>query len=204
METLIDNKIKLDLVVLLKTIELSVDLGDIFRNDGEFKTPYNILYTMAKENCLPDDVKDRLTELYNEIILNYSEYRKLYYKVLNAEGLSTDTPTTSVKPVTLEPVILEPVIEETITTEPKKIRKLPKHYGKQQILKDIEKSGEKTELDRAMLALNDLRNLFSRLKNKGIRDKKIGTTNLSINECREIVAAVRLFKNKLSPILNKK
>jgi hypothetical protein len=201
METLIDNKIKLDLVVLLKTIELSVDLDDIFRNDGEFKTPYNILYTMAKENCLPDDVKDRLTELYNEIILNYSEYRKLYYKVLNTEGLSTETPTI----ITSElPVIEVPVTEETITTEPQKIRKLPKHYGKQQILKDIEKSGEKTELDRAMLALNDLRNLFSRLKNRGIKDKKTGSTNLSINECREIVASIRLLKNKLSPILNKK
>jgi hypothetical protein len=96
---------------------------------------------MAKENCLPDDIKDRLTELYNEIILNYSEYRKLYYKVLNTEGLSTETPTI----ITSElPVIEVPVTEETITTEPQKIRKLPKHYGKQQILKDIEKSGEKT------------------------------------------------------------
>jgi hypothetical protein len=55
-----------------------------------------------------------------------------------------------------------------------------------------------------MLALNDLRNLFSRLKNRGIKDKKTGSTNLSINECREIVASIRLLKNKLSPILNKK
>jgi hypothetical protein len=196
MEILIESKIKLDLVVLLKTIELSVDLDDIFRDGGEFKTPYNLLYTMAKENCLPDDIKDRLTELYNEIILNYSEYRKLYYKVLNTEGLSTETPTIITSEL--------PVTEETITTEPQKIRKLPKHYGKQQILKDIEKSGEKTELDRAMLALNDLRNLFSRLKNRGIKDKKTGSTNLSINECREIVASIRLLKNKLSPILNKK
>ncbi len=53
METLIDNKIKLDVVLLLKTIELSVDLDDIFRNDGEFKTPYNILqYDTIKDNII--------------------------------------------------------------------------------------------------------------------------------------------------------
>jgi len=82
--------------------------------------------------------------------------------------------------------------------------KLPKHYGKQQILKDIEENGSKTELDRAMLALNDLRNIYAKLKARGIKDKKLGTKNLNRDACRDIIATVRIVENKLSNILNKK
>ena len=84
-----------------------------------------------------------------------------------------------------------------------KEHKLPKHYGKKRILEDIKKSSKKSELDRAMLALNDMRNIYAKLKARGIKDKLKGTHNLTKNDCRDIIATVRIMQNKVSHILNK-
>jgi hypothetical protein len=81
--------------------------------------------------------------------------------------------------------------------------KLPKHYGKQRILDDINKSNGKSELDRAMLALNDMRNIYARLKRRCIKDKLKGEHDLTKNDLRDIIATVRIMKNKLVNILNK-
>jgi len=81
--------------------------------------------------------------------------------------------------------------------------KLPKHYGKKRILQDIQANNNKTELDRAMLALNDMRNLYSKLKGRCIKDKINGTRKLTRNDCRDIVATVRIVENKLAKILEK-
>jgi hypothetical protein len=85
----------------------------------------------------------------------------------------------------------------------KKEKKLPKHYGKKRILEDIKNSNSKSELDRAMLALNDMRNIYAKLKARGIKDKMNGTHNLTKNDCRDIIATVRIMKNKVAHILNK-
>lgn len=86
---------------------------------------------------------------------------------------------------------------------PKK-RKLPKHYGKEQILKDVESNNQITELDRAMLSLNTLRNIYSKLKNRCIKDKIENTTTLTVSDCRNIIAVVRTLENKVQDILKKK
>lgn len=93
---------------------------------------------------------------------------------------------------------------EKLSSEPEKKRKVPKHYGKNRILSDIESNETKTELDRAMLALNDLRNVYSKLKNRGIKDKTLGTKILTRDDCRNIIATVRIVENKLADILKKK
>ena len=60
-----------------------------------------------------------------------------------------------------------------------------------------------TELDRAMIALNGYRNVYSKLKNRCISDKLKGTSKLTDADCRDIVAVLRLMENKLANILKK-
>lgn len=78
---------------------------------------------------------------------------------------------------------------------------LPKHYGKKRVLQDIQASENKTELDRAMLALNNMKNLYAKLKRRAISDKLRGTKNLTIADCRTIIAMVRTMENKAEEIL---
>jgi len=83
--------------------------------------------------------------------------------------------------------------------------KLPKHYGKTQIEADIKKQGKPaTEKQKAMLALNEMRNMYSKLKNRGISDMVAGTDKLSDEDARTIVAVVNTMKKKLNPILKNK
>lgn len=93
---------------------------------------------------------------------------------------------------------------EKLSTSKNDDDKQIKHYGKQRILADIEANETKTELDRAMLALNDLRNVYSRIKSRGIKDKTMGTKILNRDDCRNIIATVRIVENRLSDILKKK
>ena len=85
-----------------------------------------------------------------------------------------------------------------------KKNRLPKYYGKKRILEDIENGRSTTELDRAMLALNSLRNITAKLRARGIKDKLKNTSILSESDCRDIVAVVRIVENKVHNILNKK
>lgn len=89
-------------------------------------------------------------------------------------------------------------------SEKTKKNKLPKHYGKKRILEDIKNNNSTTELDRAMLALNTLRNITAKLRARGIKDKMKGANVLTDSDCRDIVAVVRIVENKVSNILNKK
>jgi hypothetical protein len=79
-----------------------------------------------------------------------------------------------------------------------------KYYGKQRILQDIETTGEKTELDKAMIALNEFKNIYAKLRRRGIKDKIHGTKVLTVQDCRTITAMVRMMKNNFEPILKKK
>ncbi len=85
-----------------------------------------------------------------------------------------------------------------------KTPKLPKHYGKRRVMEDIEASDTKTELDRTLLALNDLRNIYAKLKARAIKDKLTGTKILTQADCRDIRASVRIIENRVKDILAKK
>lgn len=87
----------------------------------------------------------------------------------------------------------------------KKERKLPRRYGKVQLMEDIKKNGgKKTDLQRAMLSINELRNIYVNLLARCIKDY-IGEAGLmSASECRDIVATVETVKKKLKPVLSKK
>lgn len=82
-------------------------------------------------------------------------------------------------------------------------RKFPKYYGKKRILEDIRAKKTKTELDGAMLALNEMENIYTKLINRAIKDKINGQAILTTNDCRTIIAVVRTLENKVKSILKK-
>lgn len=168
-----------DLSKTLTVIQNNSLLDEIFR-DGDTNLSYPLLHTMAKQNTLGPDLTERVQQIFEKIIVSK---QKLYQEYLS---LSTDS---------------TPAITQTVKTNGKPSR----YYGKTKVLKDAELNGGKlTELDKAMLAINTLRNLTSKLRNRGKKDKLNGTNILSDTDCRDIVAAVRIIENKVANILKKK
>jgi len=92
----------------------------------------------------------------------------------------------------------------SIVTDAPQDKKLPKWYGKQRILADITSNNETTELDRAMLALNKMKNIYSRLNARVIKDKFREQRILTRADYREIIAVTRTLENKMADILKKK
>jgi hypothetical protein len=183
METVQTNDVVFDIFKTLYVIENIKDIDDIFKDT--INLPYNVLNTMAKQGTISKEHQETIREFFDSIISKNEEPLNLY---LNLDNINVDEQSADV-----------------VEIPNKSNRKLPKHYGKKQIEKDIQANGgNKTELDRAMLALNELRNTYSVLKNRGISDKMLNTTKLNDEDCRNIVAAVRTLNNKIDYILNKK
>jgi hypothetical protein len=177
METVQTDVLEFDIFKTLHVIEHNKDIDEIFRSSVNLS--YNVLNTLAKQNSLTQEHQDVIKEVFDAIISKNEEPLNEYLKLGGVE-------------------IPQP------TSQKEKKKKLPKHYGKKQIEEDIKSNGGlKTELDRAMLALNDLRNIYTCLKNRGISDKILGTTKLTDEDCRNIVASIRTLNNKIDYILNK-
>lgn len=174
METLDIQHIEFDIFKALQVIENDKDLDEIFRAD-KIKTPYSSLVTLAKNGMMNPDTISRVKELFEKIILVNKKPLNAYLK--------------------LGPTILD-------VNTPKRV-KLPKHYGKKRILEDIKNNAKQTELDRAMLGLNSLRNMYATLKNRCIKEKLTDVKFFTNADYREIIATVRIVENKLKPILNK-
>jgi hypothetical protein len=181
MELLQQNEVKFDAFKTLYAISQDSVLDSIFRKNG-LTTSYTSLFGLAKENNLAQETLDRAKEMFERIILSSQTQLDRYISIEDSN---------------------EPV--EVAEAKPKPVRKLPKHYGKQQIEKDIaDNGGVKTELDNAMLSFNDVRNMMATLRYKGISDKMLGTKKLTTEDCRNIAAATRIFVNKLNYLTNKK
>ena len=181
MESLQQNEVKFDVFKTLYAISQDSVLDSIFRKNG-LKTSYTSLLGLAKEKGLAQETIDRLKEMFERIILNSQTQLDRYLSIEESN---------------------EPVEEVEVKQKP--ARKLPKHYGKQQIEKDIaDNGGIKTELDNAMLAFNDVRNIMAALRYKGISDKMLKTKKLTEEDCRNITAATRIFVNKLNYLTKKK
>lgn len=80
-----------------------------------------------------------------------------------------------------------------------------RRYGKDKIQKDIKEQGTPaTPLQRAMIDLNDVRNLYVKLSDRGIKDLLGGGQNFTEEDCRKISAIVKTFKQQAESIINKK
>jgi len=91
-----------------------------------------------------------------------------------------------------------------IITDTLESPKVPKWYGKRRVLADIAANETTTELDRAMLALNKMKNIYSRLNSRVIKDKLNDKKILTRADYREIIAITRTLDLKMASILKKK
>ena len=157
---------------------------------------FKTLHVIENDKALDSVFRDGNTQLSYAMLRTMAKQ-----KTLKADTLATLEKIFE-RLILKNPTVLRKYEKLSISDKPEK--KLPKHYGKQRILADIESNDTKTELDRAMLALNDLRNVYSRIKNRGIKDKTLGTKILTRDDCRNIIATVRIVENRLADILKKK
>ena len=197
--------------VTLALIEIDEDLKGIFTD--EIKLPFNVLYRLSEENRLSERTSTLLTNIFEMIILTKSDLIDKYLRLANNRGVSINTIRELEIEVEEEQEYDEEegVVKQEVEEKPKRVKKektgkeLPKWYGKDKINKDIERQGGKpTSVQRAMLKLNDLKNLYFNLNTRGIKDMLADANTLSDEDCRKIAAAVTTFERQMEDILKNK
>lgn len=187
------NKFKFNPIITLSVIESDIDLTEIFRED--VSVPFPELRALATDGDLPTEIMDRIEAIFDKLILIKQIYIERY-KRFGGEMIKPQLESTL------------PVNEVKVVIKPSKIKKesvIPRRYGKEQILKDVEKNGGKpSELQRAMLRINDLKNIYSVLSARGIKDTFSDVKTLTNEDCRNIVATIETVEKKLDTILNKR
>lgn len=190
--------------VTLALIEIDADLKAIFTD--EINLPFNILYKLSEEDKLSERTKDLLNTIFEKIILTKSDLIDKYLRLAHNRGISIDNKDIIIveEEVKIEEPIIETINKKTVKKE-KTGKELPKWYGKDKITKDIERQdGQATPVQRAMLKLNDLKNLYFNLNTRGIKDMLGDANTLSDEDCRKIVSVITIAERQLEDILKKK
>jgi hypothetical protein len=196
-------------LVTLGMMEQYDDLREIFTD--EIKVPFTMLYSLQKEGKLNDQTKELLVELFENLILTSKDLINKYQRLMQSP------PTPQTEPVEVIEEVVE-VIEEVVEVieEPikvivkdkvseKKESVIPRRYGKEKITKDIEaQGGVATPVQRAMLKVNDLKNIYVNLSTRGIKDMIANTDSLSDEDCRKIVSAITTFERQMAEIVKTK
>lgn len=192
-------------LITLAVIEHYEDLTGIFKS--EIKMPFTILYKLQKEGKLNDTTKEILVDIFEKVILTKNDFIDKYQQILN--GFDTETPVEVA--VEIEAPIVEVVIETPIKdiiedkVSEKKENLVPRRYGKEKITQDIEaQGGVATPVQRAMLKVNDLKNIYVNLSTRGIKDMVVGADSLSDEDCRKIVSAITTFERQMAEIVKTK
>lgn len=183
-------------IVTLKVIEGDVDLNDIFTS--EVNISYPLLTTLSLENKLSEETKEIIRGLFKSIILTKEELINKYLFYLDSIGETITKPKLTDK-------IGDEVTHKQKSNIDKKDKTIPRRYGKEKILKDIESQGGKpTTLQRTMLRVNDLKNIYVNLSARGVKDMVGGTNLLSESDCKDIQSAIKIMEQKLHGILKRK
>jgi hypothetical protein len=194
-------------LVTLGMMEQYDDLREIFTD--EIKVPFTMLYSLQKEGKLNDQTKELLVDLFENLILTSKDLINKYQRLMQSP------PTPQTEPIAVAEVIEEvvEVIEEVaVVEEPikdkvseKKESVIPRRYGKEKITKDIEaQGGVASPVQRAMLKVNDLKNIYVNLSTRGIKDMVANTDSLSDEDCRKIVSAITTFERQMADIVKTK
>ena len=200
--------------VTLALIEIDEDLKEIFTD--EIKLPFNILYRLSDEGRLSDRTQELLVSIFEKIILTKNDLIDKYLRLANNRGVSIDSIRELEVEVEEEPEydeeegkVVEPIVD--ITPKKKAVKKektgkeLPRRYGKEKIIQDIEKQGgNATPVQRAMLKVNDMKNMYVNLSTRGIKDMLGGAGLLSDEDCRKIVSVITIAERQLDDILKRK
>jgi hypothetical protein len=201
MATKIDKLKDLDYdeIVALAVIEKDEDLNEIFTD--EVKMSYNMLRTLSKEGKLSKDTQGFIRQLFDKIILTKSSLINKYILLAEADGKTIGI----VKTEPVEEPKIELVIETPKLIKEKKEKKIPRRYGKTNILNDIVSQGGKpTNAQLTALAVNDLKNIYTNLNARMVNDLLTSRPKLTDEDYRDIRATITIVKNKLKDILKKK
>jgi hypothetical protein len=195
-------ELEYDEMITLAVIESDDILTDIFKE--EIKISFNMIRTIAKDNELNKETKELLFEIFEGIILPTKRYINKY---IGFGGIATSNGFINEEVVEEIIEIENPIIEDKVDkpTSVKKEKAFSKWYGKKRLVKEItEQGGIATPTQRAMLELNELKNIYSKLLAKGIKDLETGSNILSEEDCRTIESIVVLAKRRLNKVLTKK
>lgn len=89
--------------------------------------------------------------------------------------------------------------------KPKKNKKLPRRYGKEKIMKDVQNQGfPATSLQRTLIDVYELRNIHVKLADRCISDM-FGDTpkHFTSEDCRKISAIIKTLQNQVNIIIKK-
>jgi hypothetical protein len=201
-------------LVSLYLIETDELLKEIFVD--KVKTPFNLLYKFIKDGdeMMSTETKEVIFELFDKIITTRENLAERYQHLQKNDYINQVLEKNNI----IEPqVVVEPIEKVIFKTEgykvkhdklvenPKKEKTLPRRYGKDKIQKDIKEQGTPaTALQRAMIDLNDIRNLYVKLSDRAIKDLLGGGQNFTDDDCRKISAIIKTFKQQSESIINKK
>ena len=198
--------------ITLGVVEQDADLKAIFTDD--IKLPFNILYKLSEEGRLNDRTKELLSNIFEKLILTKKDLIDKYLRYANTEGIDInytkeiEVEVEEDEDIDEEEGIVEPVVE---TPKKKPVKKektgkeLPRRYGKEKITQDITKQGgTATPVQRAMLKVNDLKNIYVNLSARGIKDMLGDAGLLSDEDCRKIVSVITIAERQLEDILKRK
>ena len=205
--------LKYDELTSLYLIETEDILKEIF--EEKVKTPFNLLYKFIKDGgeMISTETKETIFEIFDKVISTREDMAERYQHLLNtnyANQVLDKKGVVETKPESIENVIYETesykVKHDKLVEAPaKKEKALPRRYGKDKIQKDIKEQGSPaTPLQRAMIDLNDVRNIYVKLSDRAIKDLLGGGQNFTDEDCRKISAIVKTFKQQAEAIINKK
>lgn len=207
------KEIDYNTTITLGVIEQDEDLKEIFTDD--IKLPFNILYRLSEEGRLNDRTKEILANIFEKLILTKKELIDKYLRYATTEGIDInytkelEIEVEEDEEIDEEEDIVEPVVVETpkktIVKKEKTGKELPRRYGKEKITQDITKQGgTATPVQRAMLKVNDLKNIYVNLSARGIKDMLGDAGLLSDEDCRKIVSVITIAERQLEDILKRK
>jgi hypothetical protein len=195
-------ELEYDEMITLAVIESDDILSDIFKE--EIKISFNMIRTIAKDNELNKETKELLLEIFEGIILPTKRYINKYIGfggVAISNGFIDEVVVDEI--IEIENPITEDKVEKP--TSVKKEKTLPKWYGSQQILKDIEKQGGKSTIaQKTALDINKLKNIYMILNSRLIKMMLTEEIVLTEAECRTIQTSIKTLDNKLKTIIKKR
>jgi len=170
--------------VALQVIERDEDLLSMFNE--EVTMSFSMVKTLSQKDKLSTETQEYVRELFDKIILTKENLIDWYLRL--SEGKE-----------------IKPVAKIKAKESDTKDAGLPRRYGKAYIMKDIEAQGGKaTNAQLTALAVNDLKNLWVTLQARMVKDMLLeDSEKISAEDLRTIRATIKLFKNKVSPILKK-
>jgi hypothetical protein len=192
----------------LGVIEQDADLISIFTD--EIRLPFSILYKLSEEGKLNDRTKELLVNIFEKLILTKKDLIDKYLRYANSEGVKINYSNDLVVEVEaeVEEVMVSPIAEEVkkiVLKKEKTGKELPRRYGREKILEDIQKQGgTATPVQRAMLSCNSLKNIYVNLSARGVKDMLGGTELLSDEDCRKIISVITIAERQLEDILKRK